>query len=272
MPKLPPALRVFVLLRRLERQASLLAEALSSGLWLGLLSPEQLQQASDHFYCSGRYQNYPSQAYNQLGLWSWEERALQRHFQGRSRLLIAGIGGGREVLALQQRGYQVDGFECNPELLHSAQQLMAAQPSANAEPPILKAAPANQCPDFSQNAPYDGLIVGWATYMHIPGRQRRIAFLRSMAQYACPDAPILLSFMVRGSGQRSDRLRQQLANGLRRLRRQERVELGDGLLETLHLHRFIKEEVVEELEQAGFRFVAYHSAEYGHAIGQRQAS
>ena len=40
------------------------------------------------------------------------------------RLLVAGAGGGREVLALYKSGYEVDGFECHPELVALANTML----------------------------------------------------------------------------------------------------------------------------------------------------
>src|SRR5687767_12754763 len=55
---------------------------------------------------------YREPGYQARGLWPFEERALERWFpRPPARVLVPGAGTGREVLALHQRGYQVDAFE-----------------------------------------------------------------------------------------------------------------------------------------------------------------
>src|SRR5687767_4583519 len=97
-----------------------------TGTWLGLLGRETLH-AVDAAYYDGAKQ-YTSEEHNLRGLVDWEIRALEDYFPPSGSLLLIGAGGGRDLVGLAQRGYRVDGYECNPTLLASAEKVIAPYP------------------------------------------------------------------------------------------------------------------------------------------------
>ena len=173
---------------------------------------------------------------------------------------MAGAGGGREILALRQLGYDAVGFECNARLVSFANRLLSGE-GVGGE--VLPAPRDGVAPGLGN---YDGVIVGWGAYMLIRGRAARVEFLRSLRRHVPDDAPILLSFFTRSEDQTFFKLSAAVGNVLRRLLGRERLELGDGLAPN-YVHCFTEGEVALELAEAGFELVSYQTDGYGRAIG-----
>ncbi len=226
---------------------------------MGLLDETDLAQATAQYY--GRIGRYAADEYNSSGLAPWENLAVERHFPPGGRVLVLGAGGGREVVALEQRGFAVSGFECTPTLVESGNGLLQRL-GLSAR---LAFVPANEAPVVRG---FDAALVGWGAYMHIPGRERRIRFLRGIRAALAPGGPLLLSFFARKVTGRSDRWAARLANALRTLRGRgnDRIEMGDRLQGSFD-HYFTEDEIREELEASGFRLAHYSEAEYPHALG-----
>jgi hypothetical protein len=128
---------------------------------------------------------------------------------------------------------------------------------------VLEAAP-DAVPDGL--ASYDGAIIGWGAYMHIPGRARRIAFLGQLRRHIRPGGPLLVSYFARRVDGRAFRSKAAIARVIRRLRfSSEPVEIGDSLDRTFD-HWFTESDIRSELEQAGFETVSTAADPYGHAV------
>jgi hypothetical protein len=115
---------------------------------------------------------------------------------------------------------------------------------------------------------YNGLIVGWSAYTHIPTQRRRVNFLEGLRQRAVEGSPILVSFFPRERSSGYDGLVYATARVSRFLfrGRKERSELGDHL-GWCFSHTFTREEVAGELKAAGFRLVHFSEVGEGHAVG-----
>ncbi len=235
-----------------------LLRCLFDGFWLGLFSHEMLHRIDKHYYDTT--DAYHSAAYNRRGLWPWEQAMLDRYFQGRGSLLVIGAGGGREPLALYKLGYRVDSYECNPKLVDLANRLLIE----DGAPGRVQLIQRDTCPPTTMR--YDGVIIGWGAYMLIRGRDRRIAFLRSVRALVEEDAPVLLSFFTRPGDLAHFKLITYTANILRWLLRNERVEIGDALAPNF-VHYFTQAEIASELHAAGFKLAYYGERGYGHAVG-----
>ena len=111
-----------------------------------------------------------------------------------------------------------------------------------------------------------GAILGWAAYMHIAGRQRRVGFLRALRRFIKPGGPLLLSFFVYEDS-RARRLTSGLAGAIRAMRRAEPLERGDSFTGTFD-HRFTREEIRQELTASGFELAFYSEHLYGHAVAR----
>lgn len=168
----PFLVRSYLRSRRLCDVLNSLIQAIFSGVWLGIMDREDLQRLDEAYYRKNG--KYVDQDYNRKGLFEWEQAAIDRYFIGCRTLLLIAVGGGREALALHRQGFEVDAVECHPRLLESANDLMRQENI----PVRVRQAPRDECPPSGKT--YDGSVVGWGAYMLIFGRDRRIAFLRSM--------------------------------------------------------------------------------------------
>jgi len=202
---------------------------------------------------------YQDARHNKQGLWPWEERAWQEHFASCRCVLVTSAGGGREVLALRRRGLAVDGFECHPCLLASANRLLA-QEGFEAD---LRLAPRDE--SVTGDRRYDGIIVGWGSYSLIKGHDQRVSLLKSLRKQTEQGCPLLLSFFVRTQNQRRFRVVAGLANRLRWVMRKPPVEEGD-VLDPNFQHYFTEAEIATELGEAGFELRVFRTEEYGHAV------
>lgn len=237
-----------------------LASALHEGFWLGCLSPDDLNAVTASHYQQSR--EYSSAGHNQRGFFEWEVPVLDRYFPPRSRILVAAAGGGREVLALRRAGFQAEGFECSPTMQRASETLF----DQLGEPRGVVLCAADEVPAGPPT--YNGLIVGWTGYTHIPTRRRRVAFLHDLRQRALPGSPVLLSFFPRDISSHHETLADWTARVSRFLLRgrKDPTEIGDHL-GWCFSHTFTREEVEAELNAAGFRLVLFSAVGEGHAVG-----
>jgi hypothetical protein len=237
-----------------------IAGALHEGFWLGFLSADDLDAVTAGHYRQS--QEYASPEHNRRGLFDWETAVVNQYFQPGSRILVAAAGGGREVLALRRAGFQAEGFDCNPTLVQAGDAVFDGLGESRGV--ILCA--AGEVP--SGPAHYQGFIVGWSGYTHIPTRRRRIAFLEGLRHRALPGAPILVSFFPRDRSSQYENLNYWTARVSRFLfrGRKEESEPGDHL-GWCFSHNFTRDEVEDELRAAGFRPVYYSEVGEGHLVG-----
>jgi hypothetical protein len=230
------------------------------GIWLGLLDRSALQHSTEEYYVTSATHHDP--AYQLSGFLPWESQSLNRHFRDCRSFLVAGAGGGREVIALAKRDFRVDAFDCTESLIKTSNQLFK---SLNIDGRIVLAPPDQVPPGFGV---YDGIIVGWGSYMHICGQTTRIRFLRQLRQHSRPGSPLLLSFFTRDSASAYHYYRYNIARIVRRIRLStEPVELGDDLDPTF-VHRFTQAEIADEMKMGGYELVYFREQPYGHAVGR----
>jgi hypothetical protein len=242
-----------------------LANACFIGLWLGVLTRENLHALDKEYYTRSKRrsldkENYHSREWNHGGLFAWEKSILADYFMNCRRLLVIGAGGGREILALRQLGYQVDGFESHPDLVTVANELLREQGYDSA----VRLIPRDSGPRTQTT--YDGIIIGWATYTLVQGRKHRIALLKQLRAQTQAQCPIVLSFFWRARTHWSYRVASFVANMIRRQLRREPTEIGDWLTPN-YVHHFIQDEITSELLEGGFDTIHYSTTGYGHAVG-----
>jgi hypothetical protein len=227
-------------------------KALHKGFWLGCLSLDDRNAVTAESYAASKY--FCSTEHVDSGFFDWEARVVERYFPTGSRILIAAAGTGREILALRKAGFQAEGFECNPLLVEAGQKFFERMGQSN--PPIF--CPPDRVPQGPSL--YDGLLVGWGGYTHIPSRPRRVQFLTELRRRAVPQAPLLLSFFTRDDSSRCDRITYRIASICRIFSgaRKESLEPGDDLDLSNFIHRFTRAELESELQSAGFRSLDYN--------------
>lgn len=247
------------LICRLNRSGWILP-AYFYGFWLGVLTKEALYRAGNFSY--SRSSIYCGDAHNKSGLFDWEEKALKNYFHGCKSVLVAGAGGGREVFALRNKGYEAEGFECNLTLVARANKLLEAEGFS----PDIVYSPPDRCPDSGKV--YGGLIVGWGAYMHILGADSRISFLKEMRKHVKEGSPILVSFWTRANAAPAFlNAVAAAANAVRKIIKRVPVEYGDNLGLRGYVHFFTEKEIAEELRLGGFDLLSYSTEKHAHAVG-----
>ncbi|HEX2211844.1 MAG TPA: hypothetical protein VHG93_29425 [Longimicrobium sp.] len=242
-----PLVRFYLWFGRWWAQIIRIVDGAHAGFWLGVLSRAHWEAIDELHYHAHR--TYNGEAHNLRGLLDWEVTAIGEFFGGRTRLAVLGAGGGREVLALERRGYRVDGFECNPALVGFAEGFLPRHGVTG----TVRLLPRDAVP---ADGGYDGMIMGWGSYMLIAGRARRIDTLRRLRALVPEGAPLLLSFFTRPDLQVRLKVIHRVAKPIRRVLRREPPDYGDDLM-PLFVHRFDEAEVAAEMREAGFRLVRY---------------
>ena len=259
--------RAYLAGNRIRARAGDAFNAVLDGLWLGLLDAERLARLDEAHYetlverTRTATFSYADEHWNAGGLQPWEEAVVERAFRSPGRVVVTGAGGGREVLALLERGFDAVGYEPHPHLVRAGSDLLARR----GHPGRLRSMNREGFP--ADSGSLDALLVGWGSYMLMPGRRRRVAFMRTARSRMRAGAPVVLSFFVRAPTERDYVRLAAAANVLRRLRRRERAEVGDALRPNF-VHHFTAEELRDELHQAGFALELYEERPYGHAIAR----
>jgi hypothetical protein len=128
------------------------------------------------------------------GLTAWEEQLLAHPAIPRTgRVLLGGAGGGRELRALQERGYTVAAFEPSAKLAQAA-----PAPVLRGRYQDLDAALRGEGPlaPLREARPFAFVLLGWRSLSHVLGEEERAALFATLAQLA-PGAPVIASFVPR---------------------------------------------------------------------------
>lgn len=262
---LAPAARAYVKVQPRFARGLQAIDSIFEGFWLGVLDRDGLADVDRSFYDSKRESVgedrllYTDDAYNDQGLFGWEAAIVDEYFPPRGRVVVSGAGGGREVLGLRLRGFDAVGYEPHAGFARAGADYLARR----GHPGVFRHSARDV---FPHEDGCDAVVVGWGSYMLIPGRRRRVEFLRAARNQMPPGAPLLTSFFTRSAGYRHAYRVAASANLVRRVMRREPVDVGD-LLFPQYVHRFLREEIEQELADGGFRMAHWASEPYGHAVG-----
>jgi 2-polyprenyl-3-methyl-5-hydroxy-6-metoxy-1,4-benzoquinol methylase len=249
-----------------------LVRSIYSGLWLGMFDREQMAAVTQAYY---ENPSRPSDRWDEIeylesGLYRWE-RDFVEHLPSRGEILVGCAGAGREAFALRRGGFAVTAFDCSEALVASGR----AYATENA----LQVRYEHSAPDEAPRlGSFDGAIIGWGGYGHIVGSSARTGFLKSIREQLKAGAPILLSFTTRSPATRRFKIITAVANFVRRLRFARAIELGDHLSGPGPFsHCFTRDEIVAELEAAGFAVVWFNAKDVngvkdGYAAGVNPGS
>lgn len=228
---------------RLPRLAQRGSRALLNGAWLGVLSEERLDALDEHYYSGDAV--YVTDAWNERGLFPWEEAVAAQHFPAGGRVAVVAAGGGREVLGLLRAGFDATGWESHPALAAYGAGLLAR----HGHPDRLHRVPRDTFPPAARA---EAAIVGWGALSLIRGASRRAALLRGAARTLPSGAPLLVSFFEVEVLTRELRVTRALAAGLRRARRAPAPEPGDTLAPNF-AHVFTRTSLAAEAREAGLQ-------------------
>jgi hypothetical protein len=219
-----------------------------NGVRLGLLDDAALRALDERYYDASDV--YVTADWNERGLFAWEQTAVRELFSPGARLLVVACGGGREVLALLAAGYDAYGCESHPALRAFADDLLSSRGHGGRVEP----APRDEVPD---GPPCDGIVIGWGAYSLVAGHPRRVGFLRGAGGGWGGGGGLLLSGFGHEAPGSELALTARLANGLRRVRGRERVELGDTLAPN-RARILTRADLEHEASAAGFDLLSWH--------------
>jgi 2-polyprenyl-3-methyl-5-hydroxy-6-metoxy-1,4-benzoquinol methylase len=237
------------------RRLPSLVRSAHASLWLRLLAPYDLADLAIRSYAAGA--GFESQEHNFADLWPWEDAAFRQWFHDCEHILIAGAGGGREMIALARMGFEVTGFDASAELVAACRSHLR-QAGIRAD---IYHAPPSRVPDGLGH--YDGLLIGRGVYHHIAGRQERIAFLTDCVRHLGPGDPVIIGdFLARGEARPASMGFPIWAP----------KEVGD-FINSAYFHFFTETELGSELDQAGCELLEFTLTDPGatdlaHAIAR----
>lgn len=243
-----------------------------------LYSPDFERIATNDHYV--RYQGVYSGG-GPKGLFSFEERALREYFPPPpARILLHGAGGGREMLVLAERGYEVEAYEPVPELVKKAESAL----TDNGRPRGKTSIRCRSVQSWAEHSRgnFQAVFTGWGMWTHVLQHSERVDVLGAFRR-VCPKGPVLLSFW------RNEHVffdfekpREPVAltprwKGVERFTRRylrERllrlspIERGTGWAEGFFVHRVTEEELRQEAEMAGYQLAFYERDNfcYPHAV------
>ena len=220
-------------------------------------------------------------------LFEWERAAIDDFFpRPPARLLVGGVGAGREVLALAALGYRVTGFEPSALLCETlgrrarATGLTTLEVIPGSYEEVVTAVRGRDgrgpVPDGARRilgaAPYDGVIVGWGSIGCVVSAEAREALLPALSTL-CPSGPVLASFELhvpdRGGAARAAALARRLLAWLPGSRP---VAPGDHLEWFGFQHGFTDGEVEGLAARAGYEMVRRAHEPNFHVVLVPQAS
>lgn len=211
--------------------------------------------------------------HNESGLFAFERAAIESYFPAPpASVLVGACGGGREIFGLLERGYRIEAaydpvptfvevLRDDPRLFDANERLfVGSHQDIDAMTPIAELRRSGRT--------VDAIVVGWGSYTHLLGTERRVAFLRSLRSL-CPHGPVLLSFFLL-MGSEAERPR-KFRSRLRRVlgTTDDMVESGDGLHRGAGgIHYFTQASFTSEAERAGYRVEHWQDHDFAaaHAV------
>lgn len=167
-------------------------DRLRSELVAAWASPDMLDRFNEIAY-GGEPRYQPESGVFREYLFPFEENAVESVFPPPpARILLGGAGGGREALALAQRGYEVTAFEPAAPLVTQLEHTRGDLPIE-----ALVGAYAD-LPQLFPDARFDAAIFGWGSFSHLRTAAERRDALREYGRLT--DGPILVSFLASKSG------------------------------------------------------------------------
>lgn len=192
------------------------------------------------------------------GLTRGEQDLLAQLPIKKGRLLLLGVGGGRDAIALAKRGFAVVGVDFIQDLVAKAQE-QAVRHGVAIEGLVQEISRLEVPP-----ASFDLAVISPAMYSCIPTRGRRVAMLRRIFAALRPGGYFLCQFIL-DPGQKHNPRAILARKAIALLTWGNRwYEPGDGLWGAEFMHLFLSEgEVSSEFAAAGFDPVYFQSPEFG---------
>ena len=186
-----------------------------------------------------------------FGLTRWEREIFDRWFPGSGRVVVAGCGAGREMIALAEMGYEVSGFDLISAAVKHANQNLVER----GVPGRVVTADAADYP--FDGGPYAGIFFSWYVYSYVCPRAQRIVVLNRLRNALRDDGCVALVLASPRGPRRGPTLR--VAQAVARFTRNPVLpEEGDWLDPGLQwIHVTTREEMEQEARDAGLKLVEW---------------
>lgn len=223
-----------------------------------VMRPDDLIEFNrQHYFKPNNIQVWCDDPFVSSGLTNQEKLLLDKIKLKKGRLLLLGLGGGREAISLAKMGFEVTGVDFVPQMVMGAKN--------NAEKYGLKISGLVQ--DISKlDLPEDTYDIAWlsaAMYSCVPTRKRRVGMLKNVFHTLKPGGYFVFEFLWNPQMRVSSKnmFLKKLIAGVT-LGNLE-YEKGDMLrFNNEFIHSFTSiDEVNDEILQAGFLFINIHANE-----------
>lgn len=239
-------------------------EAIQSGIFMGLVDDELFQPFDTYPFDETTPLDVRAEAAR--GLDSWELHVAREHLAGAQSILVVAAGGVRELVGLQELGFDAMGVEYGRQLCEASTKELSRRGSSA----TIQWSDRFEIPRGDE--PFDVAFVARRFLSHVHDRRRRIELLTNIRRALRPDAALVMSFYTRERDTLAFRVQAVLANILRKLRgrREFPVEIGDHVdpESPLFHHHYVWEELCDELTEAGFNPVAHETTWFGWAVAR----
>ncbi|MGH7311562.1 MAG: class I SAM-dependent methyltransferase [Candidatus Rokuibacteriota bacterium] len=211
------------------------------------------------------YQAADSDCYIASGLMPWEREFYLAYLKPDDRILLIGCGTGRDLLALGELGYHVEGLDVGPWCTARARAVLQAR---RLDTPVYTG--AIETTDVPGT--FDIFIFSWVCYSYIPQSKTRIDVLRKLRSHLNSGGRILVSYEpARGAPRRLPiwlaRLVGLLSRSDWRLEYGDVVRLGGpGRYFEHYEHLFTAEDLAEEARAAGLTVACHDGGAVGRAV------
>jgi ubiquinone/menaquinone biosynthesis C-methylase UbiE len=228
-------------------------------LAVGLMRPKDLMELNRQRYCRpGALEDWGKEELAGDGLYPGEQEMLESIPLKSGRVLILGVGSGREAIALGRQGFEVVGLDFSPGMVAQAQK-NAARQGMNLEG-IVQNFSSLEVPADS----FDLMVLSAAMYSSIPTCQKRIQMLRRINRGLKPGGYFFCEFQLdpqftcNSRTIRAMHLFALLTGGNRDF------EVGDIIWGSEFSHVFqTADELRSEFIQGGFEALSLHSPRGG---------
>jgi len=222
-------------------------------LFLSALSPKKKTSFIVKYY--SRNKRYVSDKMTLNGPFEWELRVIDAYNFENKKVVIIGAGGGREAYFLAKKGCEVSAYEADKSMVKYMKTFFVKNKvdKVRAEYLPVNTIPSEICDIF---------WMGWGVYTHIVGRETRINILKQIREIVRHDGLVLISFWRNINNEERSREILKISKRLNF----HKVEKGESFRNGLWGKFFTKDEIIEELECAGFSLIYFNEKNYGCAL------
>lgn len=269
--RVPLWVRALLATDHLAARAANVRAGLRDELMLAWIDPADRAALSGALYA--RQSTYlPGGEVFQRGLSAWERSALDSPLFPRSgRVLVGAAGGGREVVALVERGFEVVAFDPCAEYAEAARRVAPSAEVFQASYDDLVAAASGRGGPLASviGASFDAILLGWGSLSHVTPLGSRLALFHALRRLA-PRAPVLASFALLPESSAPPDSKGRVRDTLRRVFAAMGApgisEVGDIFLREGFFAQLASSELMKLASEAGYEVSLFEEEPFPHAV------